>query len=117
MPRLPAWFVDTITVIRAGTRTDRLGDEVPDWDAATEHDVDRCKVNPATGAETSGPLDERAALSRRWILAAPPTADLLASDRVRWMGDVYEVDGEVLPWRSPHGGVDHLYAELTRWEG
>ncbi len=117
MPNLPAWFTDEITVIRAGSSSDRYGDESPDWSEATEHTVRDCKVNPVAGNEDQGQLDDRAALTRRWNLAAPPGADIKATDRIRWDGSVYEVEGEVLKWRSPLGGVDHLYVQLVRWEG
>ncbi len=117
MPNLPSWFTDEVVVIRAGTTTDRYGDEVLDWDAPTEHTVRNCKVNPVAGNEDTGLLDDRAALTRRWNLAAPPCSDIKATDRMRWQGDVYEVEGEVLTWRSPLGGVDHLYVQLVRREG
>lgn len=117
MPNLPAWFTDEITVVRAAARTDRYGDEIVDWESPTEHAVNNCKVNPVAGTEDAGQLDDRAALTRRWNLAAPPDADIKSSDRIRWAGDLYEVEGEVLQWRSPLGGVDHLYVQLVRWEG
>lgn len=119
VPTLPDWFRDTITVLRAGERTDRYGDTATaDWDAATERDVTGCKVNPAAGGpEQVGTLADRDALTRRWIVAAPVDADLRSTDRVRWDGAVYDIAGEVLRWRSPFGTVDHLYAELVRVEG
>ncbi len=116
-PRLPSWFKDTITIIRPGTDTDRYGDEIPSWSTATEHDEPNCKVNPAVGSEDRGPLDERAALTKRRLVAAPPCADILSTDRILWDSEIYEIAGEVLRWRSPLGGVDHLYFELVRVEG
>lgn len=118
VPTLPSWFRDEIVVLRPGTRTDRYGDTDIDWSTATETTVPRCKVNPvAGGPEDQGRLDDREALTRRWALAAPPTADILATDRIRWDGRLYEVEGEPLRWRSPLGTVDHLYVQLVLVEG
>lgn len=117
MPRLPVWFGDTVTIVRPGTRIDRYGDEVPDPDNPVEVVIEHCKVNPAAGQEDPGRLDDRAALTRRWVMAAPPDADIRHSDRIRWQDDEYEVEGEVLRWKSPTGAVDHLYVQLVRVEG
>lgn len=118
MPNLPAWFTDELLVRRAGITTDRYGDEVADWATPATHTVTDCKVNPvAGGPEDQGALDDREALTRRWTVAAPPTADIRSSDRVVWQSAEYEVEGEPLVWRSPLGGVDHLYVQLVRVEG
>lgn len=113
----PSWFTDTITVIRPATRVDRYGDTVEDWDDPVETEVGGCKVNPLAGTEDTGRLDDRAALSRRWSVNAPPDADIHAHDRVRFDDTEYQVDGDVSRWRSPTGMVSHLYFELIRWEG
>lgn len=118
MPNLPAWFTDEILVLRPATKTDRYGDLVEDWTTPVEHTVTDCKVNPvAGGPEDQGRLDDREGLTRRWTVAAPPTADIRSTDRIVWQGNEYEVEGEVLRWRSPLGGVDHLYVQLVRREG
>jgi hypothetical protein len=118
MPRLPVWFNDTITVIRPGTWTDRYGDEIQeDWDHPVETVIEHCKVTPLAGAEDPGRLDDRAALTKRWVVAAPPCSDIRNSDRIRWNDNDYEVDGDVLPWTSPFGAADHLRAEIRRMEG
>lgn len=118
MPNLPAWFTDELLVRRPGATTDRYGDSAEDWSAPVEHTVTDCKVNPvAGGPEDQGLLDDREALTRRWVVAAPPDADILSTDRIVWREVEYEVEGEPLVWRSPLGGVDHLYVQLVRVEG
>lgn len=117
MADLPSWFTDEITVVRASTTTDRYGDTAVDWGTATETAVTGCKVNPMAGGEDHGTYDDRTALTRRFVLAAPAGTDLRGGDRVRFDGAVYEVDGQPQTWKSPLGSVDHLRAELVRVDG
>lgn len=114
---IPDWWTDTITVLRAPSGADRYGDDTRDWDNATEHEIPGCKVNPAESSEFAGSADDRAQLTRRRILAAPRTADLLATDRVRFRDVTYEVEGEPQPWDSPTAAVSHVYAQLVAVEG
>jgi hypothetical protein len=115
---LPIWFQDTVSVVRAGVRTDRYGDESEDWDSPTVTEITDCKVTPvAGGPEDQGVLDDRDALTKRWALAAPPGTDIRSTDRIRWNGTDYAVEGDPLVWKSPFGSVDHLYVQLVRVEG
>jgi hypothetical protein len=114
----PTWFNDVLVVVRAGTRTDRYGNETrDDWDNPTETTIEGCLVNPVAGAEDFGRLDERSALTRRWVVNAPVDADIQHDDRIRWNSDDYGIEGEVLRWESPTGNLDHLYFQLERVEG
>lgn len=115
---LPIWFTDTVSTVRPGTRVDRYGDEVEDWDSPVVTPIDGCKVTPvAGGPEDQGVLDDRAALTKRWALAAPPGSDIRSTDRIRWNDLDYEVEGDPLLWKSPLGSVDHVYVQLKRVEG
>jgi hypothetical protein len=117
MPNSPTWFTDTVTVLRAGTTVDRYGDTVLDWDNPTETEVEHCKVNPAAGQDDPGRLDDRAGLTKRWVMSAPRHVDIRSTDRIRWSGIDFEIEGEVLPWDSPYGGASHLLIQLVRVEG
>lgn len=106
---------DTVTVLRVGTTTDRYGDTVAgDWTSATETVVARCRVQPAAGPEDTVDRDQ---ITRRWLLFAPPGADIVASDRIRHAGVDYDIDGEIRRWSSPSGRLAHIEADLLRVEG
>lgn len=105
---------DTITVLRAVAAVDRYGDTISGWDTPTETDLVGCRVQPAAGPEDTVDRDQ---ITRRWLLFAPPGADILATDRIRWNGDDYDIDGELRRWSSPTGRLAHIEADLTRVEG
>lgn len=98
-----------VTVLRAPTDDDDYGNPARDWDAATESEVTGCSVQPVQGDEETVARDT---VVSRWRLYAPDSTDLLASDRVRFEGDVYEVDGEVQRWDFPP--LSHVTALLRR---
>lgn len=114
----PAWWTDTITIVRAPQVADRYGDTSQDWDNATERDSAGWWVSPVSGGpEQVGNLADREALTRRRVASGPIDADVQAADRVRAAGVLYDVEGEPLPQRSPTGALDHLYVQLVRVEG
>lgn len=77
----------TVTVIRE-LKTDRLDD--PPQGPPAEHDIEGCAVLPRSSQEEG----------RGWVIVegrmiiAPHGADVLADDRVRVDGKVWDVDGE-----------------------
>lgn len=104
----------TITVVRAGFLTDRYGNQTSerDWVNAAEHTQPGCSVQ---GQPSSEFTRDRDTVVIRKELYAPVDTDLLATDRVRWEGNTYDVNGE--PQVERHGtAVDHLYALLRRSE-
>jgi hypothetical protein len=101
----------TITVLRAGTVTDH-GTTVPDWTAATTHDVAGCSVQPATGREER---TNRDAITSVWRVYGPSGADVRDSDRVRWGGVDYDIDGPVQRWSV--GFLDHIEFALRAVAG
>jgi hypothetical protein len=102
----------TVVVVRAGTSAeDEYGNEIPGWNDPTETTVTGCSVQPVVGTEN---LSGRDTVVSRWQLFAPDGTDLLATDRVEWDGDTYEVDGEVQRWGFPP--LSHLVALLRRGE-
>lgn len=99
----------TIVVLRASTAGDDYGNSAPDWATAAETTVEGCSVQPQIGLENTVGRDT---VVPRWTLYAPDDADLLATDRVRFDGDDYEVDGEPQRWEFPP--LAHLVALLQK---
>ena len=89
---LPSFCNDTITRIRPGQKESR-GSIIPDWSTATEKEIGGCSMQPAS---TSLSQDGRVlGLLDEYTLFLPADADIQAGDRVRFNGQVYEIDGEV----------------------
>lgn len=103
----------TVTVLRAAPgAVDDYGNPVTHWESASQTNVSGCSMQPVEGDEfTTG----RDTVVSRWRLYAPVRAHLTATDRVRYAGDVYEVDGEVQRWDFPD--APHLTALLRRSRG
>lgn len=113
----------TITVIRPGTVLER-GDDLLDWDSATEHFVDDCRLQPMateevlfTGSAASEGGTARDAVVTRWKWFGPYDADLDPRDRIRYEGIEYEVDGQVRRWPSPTERLAHAEAVFRRVDG
>ena len=113
---LPAEIaIDTVIRVRATTTTDSHGNEVRSWGTATTSDISGCSMQPVTGSEANLGRDE---VISRWKLFLPPSADLLPSDRVRFEGVTYEVDGSVQKWDpSDVTGLSHKECLLKLVEG
>lgn len=113
-------FYQSIVRVRAGTRTDRGGNTMPDWspEAVSRLSIDRVSVQPNTQEETTGP--ERGAVATGWRVLSEPgvDADVRATDRVEWDGMTLEVVGEVARWPDPlDGGVHHVEFTMSRATG
>lgn len=110
-----SFHTDTVIRLRAVPTIDRYGDQVPgDWTTADQLPIAGCRVQPAAGPEVVVDRDE---ITRRWFLWAPANADVLATDRIRWQGADYEIQGEVRRWPSPTGNLAHIECDLLRVEG
>jgi hypothetical protein len=90
-------------VVVAGTqgRPDRL-----DWTSPTELDM-ACEFQPNSTSEN---VDNQDRTVTSWRLFLYAGADITAADRWRFLGVVYEVDGEVE--RHRRGGREH-HVELV----
>ena len=100
------------------------GDELPDWNNTTEHDIAGCSVQPMateevhfTGRQSSTGGVARYAFITRWIVYGPTEADVLPTDRVRWGGAVYDVEGQIQRWPSPTGDLNHVAFEIRDPDG
>lgn len=111
---LPSFCRDAVTVRRAA-RTVSRGSSVMDWDAASEHVLKRCSVQPAQTVRTTG--DRTLAIADGATLYAPFGADVEAGDRIEFEGAVYEVDGSPMTYRSATGAVSHMEVPLKLWRG
>lgn len=111
-------FFDEIVRVRAGTKTDRGGNTVEDWSAASRLTVTDVNVQPNTQNETTDPT--RTAVVTEWrVQSAPGTApDITAVDRIEWDGMTCEVEGEVAHWSDPTDGtVHHIEFTMKRATG
>ncbi|CUW29697.1 MULTISPECIES: hypothetical protein [Streptomyces] len=115
------FFYDSLVRVRAGTRTDRGGNEVPDWSAgaANRLTIDRLNIQPASQTEgtstSSGAADPtRDAVTTGWRVQSEEGTrpDITALDRLEWRGMTLEVQGEVAEWSDPLTGVVH-HIEFT----
>ncbi|GAB7039706.1 MULTISPECIES: phage head completion protein [Catenuloplanes] len=100
---------DRITRLRAPLIADGYGNQGPDWPAAVTA-VLRASVQPASSTEDV--VDEQRTVTR-WRVWLPRTADLLATDRIEWDGQTYEVEGDVEHWKD-RGQLHHLEAVMIK---
>lgn len=108
-----SFATDTVTVIRPAYLTSR-GDQVPDWDHATEHDSTGWRIQPLAGEEV---LTGRDAVVDRRKGFGPIDADVNERDRIRFAGLLFEIDSPIQRWRSPTGTIAHTEITLRRVEG
>lgn len=100
----------TLTIVRAAGK-DPLGDPLP---GSTETTVTGCFVQPRTSTEATGLRDT---VITGLIAFMPAGAAVLATDRIRWNGDLYAVDGDPADWDDINGKPHHHEVPLRRVEG
>ncbi|MEU0808795.1 hypothetical protein [Streptomyces sp. NPDC005970] len=112
------FFFDSVERVRAGTKTDRGGNTVPDWTSATRTTIGQLNIQPASagapGASSEIQTPERDAVISGWRVQSEPGAwpDITPADRIEWNGMTLEVDGEVGRWPDPLDGSPH-HIEFT----
>lgn len=108
------FFFDAVVRVRAGTRTDRGGNTVPDWSpgAVSRLPVTQLNIQPVTQTESQDAT--RTAVTTGWRVQSEEGTrpDITAADRLEWRADTYEVDGEVAEWSDPVTGARH-HLEFT----
>jgi len=114
------FFFDSLVRVRAGTRTDRGGNSVPDWSAGAVNrlTVGQLNIQPAT--QTEGIDDTRTTATTGWRVQSEEGTrpDIKATDRLEWRGLTYEVDGEVGEWPDPLADeVHHIEFTMVRATG
>jgi hypothetical protein len=101
---------DTVTILRGRTR-DNFGN-LQGSDTGT--DVAGCSVQPTSASEST---DRGELLVTNATAYLPAGTDILATDRVRWLGSVYAVNGAPATWRDASGNESHVQAQLLLKQG
>jgi hypothetical protein len=111
--------LQTITRLRAATKTDRYGNTVLDWSVPpTRLDLDHVSVQPGVFDEPEG--NGRDPVITGWTIYSDTGYDLdiTSADRVEWDGKPCEVVGEVARWYGPlTGALDHVQVTIRRVGG
>lgn len=107
-------FRHTIDVIRAEATEDRRGNVSRDWTDAAETPSERWAIDTEESADLG---DGRTGNTSRWIIRGPYEADIVASDRIRLLGVLCEIDGDVIRQPGPSRRTSHTIIRLTRVEG
>lgn len=76
--------------------------------------VTGCYMQQASTVET---IDGRNTVVSVWDLFMPPGVAISALHRVRWRGDLYDVDGDPTPWDDGQGVAHHIEVRLRRVTG
>lgn len=114
------FFFDSLTRVRAGTRTDRGGNQITDWSpgAVQRLEVGGLNIQPASQTEQTDAT--RTAVVTGWRVQSDEGArpDITALDRLEWRGMTLAVDGEVAEWPDPlTGSVHHIEFTMIRVTG
>lgn len=101
---------DTVTVLRGrfrNTSGDLAGTD-------TETDVPGGSFQPSSSSESTD-RGELQVSSATWY--APAGTDVTATDRLRFGGQVYAVNGVPAVWRDENGTEDHVQVQALLKEG
>ena len=110
---LPSFATQTVTRLRASVKTVR-GSDIPDWSKPNELSIRGCSVQPAA---TDLSQDGRVlGIMDGLTCYMPPGADVQEGDRIRYDGNVYEIDGAPRIWPAA-GNLAHIQVNLRRWSG
>jgi len=111
-------FNQSAVRLRAGTKTDRGGNTIPDWSNPYRLTVTGLNIQP--NAQSEKPDEQRDAVITGYrVQSTEGTApDIKATDRIEWNGQTFEVDGEVATWPdlftdTPH----HIEFAMVRATG
>ena len=74
-----------------------------------------CAVSPRSSSDITAPARQGTLIGL--TVHAPATADIERTDQIVYLGDVYEIDGDVGRWVSPYSKIDGLEFALRRAEG
>lgn len=101
---------DTLTRLRGQSR-DRFGDLAGTDD---ELDITGCSVQPTASSEST---DRGELIITSLTVYMPGGTDFVATDRARWLGDVYEVDGQPAGWSDQAANAHHVQLQLKLVQG
>lgn len=103
-----------IVRVRAPLVDDGRGNLARDWDEATEATIPGWAVDVGSTVEDTVNRDGSAV---EYTIRGPLAADVAATDRVRFMGGLYEIAGGVLRQPGPSALTSHTIIRLSLWEG
>lgn len=101
---------DTVTRLRAPLTSAGYGNSERDWANATSQDF-RIRWSFKSWTEVVGD-DERTVTGGS--IFGGPDLDLLATDRVVYQGETYEIAGDVVPSMDGRGVLHHYRARTRR---
>lgn len=101
----------TVTIVRP-VGQDRHGDPLPGDPSETQ--VSGCSVQPSSTTELT---DGRDTVVSLWDLFLPAGTDIRATDRVRFNGELFDVDGDPAPWDDDLARAHHIEVRLRRVTG
>lgn len=113
-------FHQTIVRVRAGAKSDRGGNTVPDWSpgAVARLSVSQVSVQPATQTEENDATRSQVITGWQVISAPGVDADIQAKDRIEWAGMTLEVVGEVGRYLDfGDGSTHHIEFVMRRATG
>lgn len=110
---LTALLVHDVSIVRAGSTTDRYGATIKNWATATTTATSGW-VTQVSGVEDR--TDGREAQVGTWVLYLPVDTDVVGGDRVVWESYTFEVDGPPNRAWTPRG-EHHVEARLRLIEG
>ena len=106
-----------VTIVRPAGK-DAFGDPLA---GSTETVVTGCFVQPRSAASGQSASTEQTDLRDTVITGLvafmPPTADVRATDKIRWLGDLYQVEGDPSRWPDVRARNHHIEVVLRRVEG
>lgn len=100
---------DQVVRRRAALVSSGYGNQAPDWPNATSVTYP-AEVQPISSTEDVVDQDRTVT---RWRLFLDSAADVVATDRIEWDGNTYQVDGDVERWKR-RGILHHLEAVLLK---
>lgn len=105
-------FPHIVAVKRAPLVADGKGNQIRDWTTATTSSSPYAYVQPVSSDENDLNQDR---IVSRWRIFLPSAADVLATDRIVFDGETYQIDGEVQTWDT--GRPHHAEAYLKKVAG
>lgn len=111
-------FNQSAVRVRAGTKTDRGGNTLPDWSNPNRLTVTGLNMQPTSQSENVDEQRDSAITGYRVQSTEGTAPDIKATDRIEWAGQVFAVEGEVAVWpRLFVDAVHHIEFVMVRATG
>lgn len=102
--------VETVTRLRRSQAPARFGQLGPE----VETEIRNCTLIPRTSSEDTDRADT---VVVGLTLIAPPLTDLVATDRIRARGELYQIEGMPGDYRTKRGRAKAVMAALVKVTG